>query len=225
MKKILFVEDNVTVVEGIKYLLENEKFIVDFATTINKAKSLLEINSYDLILLDVILTDGNGLDFYESFKIKYKTPVIFLTAKDSEEDIMRGLELGAEDYIIKSFRMKELIFRIKKIVYKYENDSVIRIGNFKFDENNNVAYKNNKPIILTALEHRLLGILISNIGKLVTREYLLSQIWDISENFVNDNTLTVYMKRLREKIEDKPENPQIIKTVRGGGYKIEKESL
>lgn len=225
MKRILFVEDNVTVVEGIKYLLENEKFIVDFATTINKAKSLLEINSYDLILLDVILTDGNGLDFYESFKIKYKTPVIFLTAKDSEEDIMRGLELGAEDYIIKSFRMKELIFRIKKIVYKYENDSVIRIGNFKFDENNNVAYKNNKPIILTALEHRLLGILISNIGKLVTREYLLSQIWDISENFVNDNTLTVYMKRLREKIEDKPENPQIIKTVRGGGYKIEKESL
>ena len=214
MKKILFVEDNLSIIDGIKYLLEKENLEVFVATTIKQAKCILNNNSCDLILLDVILPDGNGIDFYSKFKPNI--PVIFLTAKDSEEDIIKGLELGAEDYIIKSFRTRELIFRIKKILKRNENSSIITVQNFQFNEENNIVYKNGKEIYLTSLEHRLLSILIESRGRIVSRQYLLSQIWDSSNNFVNDNTLTVYIKRIREKIEDDANNPKIIKTVRGG---------
>lgn len=214
MKKILFVEDNLSIIDGIKYLLEKENLEVFVATTIKQAKCILNNNSCDLILLDVILPDGNGIDFYSKFKPNI--PVIFLTAKDSEEDIIKGLELGAEDYIIKSFRTRELIFRIKKILKRNENSSIITVQNLQFNEENNIVYKNGKEIYLTSLEHRLLSILIESRGRIVSRQYLLSQIWDSSNNFVNDNTLTVYIKRIREKIEDDANNPKIIKTVRGG---------
>ncbi len=214
MKRILFVEDNLSIIDGIKYLLEKENLEVFIATTIKQAMHILNNNSCDLILLDVILPDGNGIDFYSKFKPNI--PVIFLTAKDSEEDVIKGLELGAEDYIIKSFRTRELIFRIKKILKRNENSSIITVQNLQFNEENNIAYKNGKEIYLTSLEHRLLSILIESRGKIVSRQYLLSQIWDSSNNFVNDNTLTVYIKRIREKIEDDANNPKIIKTVRGG---------
>ena len=210
MKKILFVEDNLSIIDGIKYLLEKENLEVFIATTIKQAMHILNNNSCDLILLDVILPDGNGIDFYSKFKPNI--PVIFLTAKDSEEDVIKGLELGAEDYIIKSFRTRELIFRLKR----NENSSIITVQNLQFNEENNIAYKNGKEIYLTSLEHRLLSILIESRGRIVSRQYLLSQIWDSSNNFVNDNTLTVYIKRIREKIEDDANNPKIIKTVRGG---------
>ena len=214
MKRILFVEDNLSIIDGIKYLLEKENLEVFIATTIKQAMHILNNNSCDLILLDVILPDGNGIDFYSKFKPNI--PVIFLTAKDSEEDVIKGLELGAEDYIIKSFRTRELIFRIKKILKRNENSSIITVQNLQFNEENNIAYKNGKEIYLTSLEHRLLSILIESRGRIVSRQYLLSQIWDSSNNFVNDNTLTVYIKRIREKIEDDANNPKIIKTVRGG---------
>ena len=165
--------------------------------------------------MDIALPDGNGMDFYANNKTNFNIPVIFLTAKSSEEDVIRGLELEAEDYIIKSFRMRELLYRIKKVLKRNEIKSTINIGNIQFDENNNIVYKNNKPITLTALEYRLLSILVENRGRLLTRTYILNEIWDNTNNFVNDNTLTVYMKRLRKKIEDDPENPTIIKTVRG----------
>lgn len=215
MKKILFIEDDENLAKGIKNFLESENLEVTLAFSLKQAENLIGQNSFDLILMDIALPDGNGMDFYANNKTKFNIPVIFLTAKSSEEDVIRGLELEAEDYIIKSFRMRELLYRIKKVLKRNEIKSTINIGNIQFDENNNIVYKNNKPITLTALEYRLLSILVENRGRLLTRTYILNEIWDNTNNFVNDNTLTVYMKRLRKKIEDDPENPTIIKTVRG----------
>ncbi len=215
MKKILFIEDDENLAKGIKNFLESENLEVTLAFSLKQAENLIGQNSFDLILMDIALPDGNGMDFYANNKTRFNIPVIFLTAKSSEEDVIRGLELEAEDYIIKSFRMRELLYRIKKVLKRNEIKSTINIGNIQFDENNNIVYKNNKPITLTALEYRLLSILVENRGRLLTRTYILNEIWDNTNNFVNDNTLTVYMKRLRKKIEDDPENPTIIKTVRG----------
>lgn len=215
MKKILFIEDDENLAKGIKNFLESENLEVTLAFSLKQAENLIGQNSFDLILMDIALPDGNGMDFYANNKTNFNIPVIFLTAKSSEEDVIRGLELEAEDYIIKSFRMRELLYRIKKVLKRNEIKSTINIGNIQFDENNNIVYKNNKPITLTALEYRLLSILVENRGRLLTRTYILNEIWDNTNNFVNDNTLTVYMKRLRKKIEDDPENPTIIKTVRG----------
>lgn len=223
MKKILLVEDNNSISDGIKYAIKKEQFYIEISETVEKAKQYIDSNHYDLILLDIVLPDGNGLELYKYIKLKNDIPIIFLTAKDSEDDIVGGLDLGAEDYIIKPFRMRELMSRIKGVFRRSEVTSVISIGNIRFDERNNIICKNDEKINLTALEYKLMNILVENRGKLVTREYLLSITWDISSNFVNDNTLTVYMKRLREKIEDDPNQPKIIKTIRGIGYKIESD--
>ena len=223
MEKILIVEDNELIATGIKDRLNNEGFLVDISNNIKEAMQLLTSNKYNLILLDIVLPDGNGINFYKTIKeLSNHTAVIFLTAKDTEDDIVRGLELGADDYIVKPFRTRELISRIRNVLRRSKNISTIQIGNIQFDRINNVIYKENNIVELTALEYKIFCILVDNLGKLVTREYLLGIIWDISANFVNDNTLTVYMKRLREKIEDDPNNPKIIKTIRGIGYKVDK---
>ena len=221
MVRILYVEDNELIANGIKQYLEHENFYVDICPSVKKALKMIKDNCYELILLDIILPDGNGIDLYKEIKLIVNTPIIFLTAKDSEDDVVNGIDLGADDYIVKSFRMRELTSRIKNILKRKEELSIIHIGNVDFYESNNVIYKNGIQINLTALEYKIFSILIENTNKLVTREYLLGRIWDESSNFVNDNTLTVYMKRLREKIEDNPNNPKIIKTIRGIGYKIE----
>lgn len=222
MKNILIVEDNQNIADGIKYAIEKEQCYVKICKTVRTTKEYINNYNYDLILLDIVLPDGNGLELYKYIKSKSNVPIFFVTAKDTEDDIVKGLELGANDYVIKPFRMRELIARIKGILKRNEISSNQQIGNIKFNEQDNIIYKNDERIYLTALEYKLMSILIENRGRLVTREYLLSRIWDISANFVNDNTLTVYMKRLREKIEDNPNKPEIIKTIRGVGYKIEK---
>ena len=223
MEKILIVEDNELIATGIKDRLNDEGFLVDISNNIKEAMQLLTSNKYNLILLDIVLPDGNGINFYKTIKeLSNHTAVIFLTAKDTEDDIVRGLELGADDYIVKPFRTRELISRIRNVLRRSKNISNIQIGSIQFDRINNVIYKENNIVELTALEYKIFCILVDNLGKLVTREYLLGRIWDISANFVNDNTLTVYMKRLREKIEDDPNNPKIIKTIRGIGYKVDK---
>lgn len=222
MVKLLYVEDNEIIAKGIKEYLERENLLVDISYTIKETLDKRKINIYDLILLDIVLPDGNGLDLYKKFKKIADIPIIFLTAKDSEDDIVKGIDLGADDYIVKPFRMRELTSRIKNILRRNKQSSTIHIkDNLIFDKKNNVIYKNNKQIELTGLEYKLFTILVENINKLVTREYLLGSIWDVSSKFVNNNTLTVYMKRLRKKIEDNPNNPKIIKTIRGIGYKIE----
>lgn len=224
MTKILYVEDNDIISSEIKKYLENENIDTHIAKTVLEAKNLIFANIYNLILLDIMLPDGDGIEFYKYIKQKYNIPIIFLTAKNSEDDIVKGIDLGADDYIVKPFRMRELTSRIKNIIKKKDKVKAIVVDNVLFDQENNVILKNGSAISLTALEYKILTILFENINRIVTREFLLERIWDISSNFVNDNTLTVYIKRLREKIEDDPNNPKIIKTIKGMGYKIEENT-
>lgn len=219
MKKILLVEDNETIIMGLKYSLEQEGFQVISAKTAKESKEKLDNKSIDIVLLDVSLPDGNGFEICKEIKEKNDIPVIFLTAQDEETSVVLGLDLGADDYIVKPFRTRELISRIKSVLRRYgkkDENNIIQYKNIKIDTISAKVYKNNKEIIFTSLEYRILLMLFTNQNKLITREQLLEKIWDIAGNFVNDNTLTVYIKRIREKLED----DSIIKTIRGLGYRI-----
>ena len=221
MNTILLVEDSESIIMGLKYSLEQEGFKVITAKTIKEAK---EYNEYDLILLDITLPDGNGFDFFKEIKKKEDVPVIFLTALDEEINIVKGLDLGAEDYIVKPFRVKELISRIKVALRRYNkiSSSIININGIELDTENMEAKKDGKVIELTSLEFKILLLLFTNKNKLVTRDMILNKIWDLAGNFVNDNTLTVYIKRIREKIGDN--EGKIIKTIRGVGYKVDEKN-
>ena len=222
MKKILLVEDNETITMGLKYSLEQEKFEIDTAKNVITAKAKIKKNEYNLYLLDITLPDGEGYEICKEIKEKGNYPVIFLTAKDEETDVVQGLDMGADDYVIKPFRTRELISRINSVLRRYEKEtnieSKIQCGNISIDTISATVYKDEKEITLTSLEYKILLMLFSNKGILVTREQILDKIWDIAGNFVNDNTLTVYIKRIREKIDDK--DGKIIQTVRGIGYKV-----
>lgn len=221
MKSILLVEDNETIVMGLKYSLEQEEFKVLSASGLIECKQILNKEKIDLLLLDISLPDGNGFDICKDIKQKLDIPVIFLTAQDEEISIVRGLDLGADDYIVKPFRTRELISRIKSVLRRYnkkeENTNIIQYKNIKIDTNLAKVYRDNEEIVFTSLEYKILLLLFTNQNRLITREELLEKIWDIAGNFVNDNTLTVYIKRVREKLGDE----NIIKTVRGLGYRIE----
>ena len=220
MKKILLVEDNETIIMGLKYSLEQENFNVEVSKTVIDAKKIIENKYFDLVLLDISLPDGNGFEICECIKQNNDMPVIFLTARDEETNVVLGLDLGADDYIIKPFRIRELISRINSVLRRYgkqENkNNLLEYKNIKIDMNLAKVYKDGKEILFTSLEYKILLLMFSNQNKLITREELLDKIWDIAGNFVNDNTLTVYIKRIREKLEDE----NIIKTVRGMGYRI-----
>lgn len=219
MKKILLIEDNEAIIMGLKYSLEQENFQVISAKTAKESKEKLDNKNIDIVLLDVSLPDGNGFEICKEIKEKNDMPIIFLTAQYEETSIVLGLDLGADDYIVKPFRTRELISRIKSVLRRYgkkEENNIIQYKDIKIDTISAKVYKNNKEIIFTSLEYRILLMLFTNQNKLITREQLLEKIWDIAGNFVNDNTLTVYIKRIREKLED----DSIIKTVRGLGYRI-----
>lgn len=219
MSKILLVEDNETIILGLEYLFKEEKF--EYYITKNKRDTLniLDKETFDVILLDVSLPDGNGFSICKYIKEKKNTPVIFLTAKDEEKDVVLGFDLGAEDYIIKPFRNRELISRIKNVLRRNGNiDNCLISGNIKIDTILGKVYKDEQEINLTKLEYKILVNLFTNKKRLITREEILNDIWDVAGNFVNDNTLTVYIKRIREKIGDKDGN--IIETVRGLGYRV-----
>lgn len=219
MKKILLVEDNEIIIKGLKYSLEQEDFEVTPAKSVLEAKRLLNANKYNLIILDVMLPDGNGFELCKFIKEKEKTPVIFLTAKDEEQDVVIGLELEAEDYVIKPFRTRELILRINNILKRYEKveNKRIQAGNVIVDVDASRVFVNGQEIEFTALEYKILLLLFWNIGKTVTRDSILDRIWDVAGNFVNDNTLTGYVKRIRAKLGKE----DIIKTVKGIGYRID----
>ena len=222
MPKILLVEDNDTITKGLKYSLQQEKFEVETAANIVTAKAKIKKQKFDLYLLDIALPDGEGYEICQYVKEQRDTPVIFLTAKDEEQNVVQGLDMGADDYIIKPFRIRELISRIKSVLRRYHYEHIeeekIECGNIVIDNNSSTVYKDGKEIVLTSLEYKILFMLFSNKNILVTREQILDKIWDIAGNFVNDNTLTVYIKRIRNKIDDK--DGKIIKTVRGIGYKV-----
>lgn len=218
MKNILLIEDNDTIIMGLKYSLEQENFKVISAQNVLEFNENIDKNDIDLVLLDVSLPDGNGFEICKEIKSKKDIPVIFLTAQDEETSVVLGLDLGADDYIVKPFRTRELISRINSVLRRYgHNESnLIQYKNIKIDTSSAKVYKDNEEIIFTSLEYKILLMLFSNQNKLISREQLLEKIWDIAGNFVNDNTLTVYIKRIREKLGDEI----IIKTVRGLGYRI-----
>lgn len=220
MKNILLVEDNEAIIMGLKYSLEQENIKVLIAKNVIETRQKLNQEKIDLVLLDVSLPDGNGFDICKEIKQKQDIPVIFLTAQDEETSVVFGLDLGADDYITKLFRTRELISRINSVLRRYgkkeDITNIIQYKNIKIDTTSAKVYKDEKEIIFTSLEYKILLMLFTNQNKLITREQLLEKIWDIAGNFVNDNTLTVYIKRIREKLQDET----IIKTVRGLGYRI-----
>lgn len=222
---IFLLEDDEAIGIGLTYSLENEGYNVTLAKSVKEAEKIIDEKEFSLYILDLTLPDGSGYDVCKRIKAKGDLPVIFLTAYDDEVNVIMGFELGADDYISKPFRVKELMLRIKSVMRRYSNetsDGIIKINNLKINTNEAKVYKNNEKIILTAMEYRLLLILLSNRGKVLSRTALLENIWDVAGDFVEDNTLTVYIKRLRDKIEEDPAKPEFIKTVRGLGYVIEK---
>lgn len=239
--KVFLVEDDDAIGMGLSYSLEKEGYEVTVAKTMEEVKSKWKKGAYDICVLDVNLPDGSGYDVCRYIKQTEDVSVIFLTAADAEVNVVMGLEMGADDYICKPFRVNELMARIKSVLRRAgkfrsenaidaNNDNIERIKNICINTaeakvtRKNPATQEDEVIELTALEYRLLLTFINNRGIVLSRNRLLSDMWDISGDFVNDNTVTVYIKRLRDKIEDDPSNPEIIRTVRGLGYIIDKES-
>ena len=212
--KILLVEDNLNIRESLEYSFKLKKIDLISKSNIKDTLECLENTTVDLIILDVTLPDGNGFDLYKNYIKSTSIPVIFLTARDSEEDIVNALDMGASDYLTKPFRTGELIARINKIL----NKKTISSGDITFDINRMCVYKNNEIINLTTLEIKILGLLFNNINKVVTRDKIIDSIWEWTGNDVNDNTVTVYMKRIREKL-----NSDIIVTLKGIGYRIDEK--
>ncbi len=220
--RILIVEDNDTIVEGLKFSLEQENFKVTISKTINEAKIEILNNLYNLVILDIMLPDGDGVELCRYIKENFDIPVIFLTAKDAEIDIIKGLNVGADDYIVKPFRIGELVARINNALRKYKKDTnVIKIHNVVINPEKMSILKNDCEVALTTLEWRILNTLLNSMGTTVTRDKLLKLACDTRGNFINDNSLTVYIKRIREKLEDNVNNPKIIKTIKGIGYRID----
>ena len=222
MTKILLVEDDRAIVSNLTEFLSNEGFTVKSVSGQTDALRILDSESFDLVLLDVSLSDGNGFTVCRAVKSDCNTPVIFLTASGDEYSTVAGFDLGADDYVPKPFRPRELVSRIKNVLRRTGNTrGIVKLANIEVDTVKGNATKNGCDLYLSALEYRLLLVFINNRGVLLTRTQLLEAIWDVAGDFVNDNTLTVYIKRLREKIEDDPQNPTVIKTVRGLGYKVD----
>lgn len=227
--KILVVEDNESIIEGLEYLLEKEGFEVEIVNRKDQALSRLKNGIFDLFLLDVQLPDGSGFDICKYIKQRIDIPIIFTSARNEESNIVYGLDIGADDYITKPFRNNELISRINSVLRRYrkemEKRNIIVYKNIKVDIEKATVYKNSKEIYLTNLEYKILLLFLNNQNKIITREELLEKVWDVDGNFVNDNTLSVYIKRLRLKISDENANEnEMIKTVRGIGYILNKVS-
>lgn len=227
MAKILLVEDDLSIIKSLKELLEAEGFNIVTANRQAEALRLLGSEVFDMILLDISLPDGSGYAVCSSAKAQNSRnknkdiPIIFITAYDDEASTVTGLDMGAEDYITKPFRPRELVSRVKNTLRRHDNTkTVINIEDIQIDTSKANVHRNGEEIYLSVLEYKILLFLINNRGVVVTRSKLLEEIWDIAGDYVNDNTLTVYIKRLREKIEINPQKPEIIKTVRGLGYKI-----
>lgn len=223
---IFVLEDDNAIGIGLRYALENEGYCVTICKSVKEAMKTISASSFSLYLLDLTLPDGNGYDVCKAVKAQGDLPVIFLTAFDDEINVVTGFDLGADDYISKPFRVRELLARIRSVLKRYcreNDDGIIKIGNITVNTNQAKVFKSGGEIILTAMEYRLLLIMINNAGHILSRNQLLEELWDVEGDFVNDNTLTVYIKRLRDKIEEDAADPKIIKTVRGLGYLVENE--
>lgn len=221
MKHILLVEDDAGIAGNLTALLSSEGFVISHAATQREVSDMTDGADFDLALVDISLPDGSGFAVYTIIKQHMDIPVIFLTASDDEASTVTGLDMGADDYITKPFRPRELISRINAALRRYgRTQSVFRVQGLSVDTASGTVSRNGREIFLSALEYRLLLVFINNPRSILTREQLLDELWDAAGEFVNDNTLTVYIKRLREKIEEDPSAPKIILTVRGTGYRL-----
>lgn len=221
MVRILLVEDDKSIVKNLKEFLEKEGYEIEAAMGQREALERIDGASFDLVLLDVSLPDGNGYAVCRAVKEAGDTPVIFLTASGDEYSVVTGFDLGADDYIAKPFRPRELLARIKNVLrHSKRLERTLEYGGVVVDPIKGTVSKDGREIFLSALEYRLLLVFFNNKGAVLSRNQLLEEIWDVAGEFVNDNTLTVYIKRLRDKIESDPQNPQVIKTIRGLGYKV-----
>lgn len=221
MSRIFLVEDDDAIAKNLILLLQSEGFSVTHAATQKKALSMVVGQTFDLALVDISLPDGNGFTVCTAVKERQDIPVLFLTASDGEASVVTGLNMGADDYITKPFRPRELMARIGAALRKSgRSGAAFEVGRLHVDTASGVVRKNGGEVFLSALEYRLLLVFLGNPQSILRRERLLDELWDASGEFVNDNTLTVYIKRLREKIEDDPANPRIILTVRGIGYRL-----
>lgn len=222
MTKILLVEDDGQIASYLGELLRAEGFDTQIAGSKKEASECLLIQAFDLVLLDVSLPDGNGFSICAEIKKEYEIPVIFLTASGDEYSVVAGLDMGADDYIAKPFRPRELISRIRSVLRRCKKEQrILSCGDLKVNVSSATVTKGEKELFLSALEYRLLLLLLQNKGQILTRNQLLEEIWDASGEYVNDNTLSVYMKRLREKIEENPQIPRLLHTIRGIGYRME----
>ncbi len=224
MSEILIVEDDKTIAMGIEFTLAQEGFATYICYDFRSAKEAILNLSFLLLILDVNLPDGSGFELCKLARERGDTPVVFLTVNDDEANTVMGLDLGADDYITKPFRLRELISRINSVLRRYNrqpelNAAEFFLGNLRINPAEAKVYKSEQPIWLSALEYKLLLTLARSKGQVLSRKQILEEIWDVAGDFVNDNTLTVYIKRLREKIEDDPRSPKLIVTVRGLGYK------
>lgn len=222
MTKILLVEDDGQIASYLGELLRAEGFDTQIAGSKKEASECLLIQAFDLVLLDVSLPDGNGFSICAEIKKEYEIPVIFLTASGDEYSVVAGLDMGADDYIAKPFRPRELISRIRSVLRRCKKEQrILSCGDLRVNVSSATVTKGEKELFLSALEYRLLLLLLQNKGQILTRNQLLEEIWDASGEYVNDNTLSVYMKRLREKIEENPQSPRLLNTIRGIGYRME----
>lgn len=213
--RIMLVEDNSTIAKGLHYTFEQNGYECVIASCLKDAKDMIEKYSIDLVILDVSLPDGNGFELYKECVKPQKIATIFLTAKDTEDDIVKGFELGAEDYITKPFSTRELLARINRIKVNGKKN-IIKVKDISLDMDKMQVYKNGTEVTLTSLELKILHLLFLNLNKVVTRDYLIESIWNWTGNDVSDNTITVYLKRIREKLGE-----NIIVTVKGIGYRID----
>ena len=220
MPKILLVEDDEQLARFLIRFLNSEGYTTDYANGQKNALKFFEENAYDCVLLDISLKDGNGYSVCAAIKAQNDTPVIFITASADEACTVAGFEIGADDYIGKPFGTRELLARMKNVMRRHQKTSpVLKCSSVTIDPIKGIVWKSGSEIVMSALEYRLLLVFFSNKNQLLSRDRLAEELWSLTKEFVSDNTLSVYIRRLREKIENDPQNPQIIITVRGLGYK------
>lgn len=223
MKRILLLEDDQSLIYGLSFAFKNQGFESDIARTINDADNFWSDGKYDLLVLDVSLPDGSGFEFCRRVRLTSKVPIIFLTASDEETNIVMGLDMGGDDYITKPFKLGILVSRINALLRRTKNfssiDTELQSNGIKILLLQGLAYKNGQLIDLTAVEYKLLRFFMENPNIIFSKEQILEKLWDVDENYVDNSALTVYIRRLRVKIEDNPSNPQMILTIRRMGYK------
>ena len=213
--KILLIEDNLDIIKSLTYLLSSNNYLVVSKTTLKDSIQELENNKFDLAIIDISLPDGSGIDLFKYIRDNYELSSIFLTAKDLEEDIVQGFSLGIDDYITKPFLPGELLARINKIIGT--KNKIIKVADIEIDLDKMLVYKNKQEIVLTSLEYQILLLLFTNLNKVITRDKIIDKIFDLTGNDVYDNTVTVYIKRIREKLDT-----DLIKTIKGVGYRVDK---